>query len=176
LGGLRLIFNGAPLTTFKTPRLQALLAFLVLHPGMPQFRYQIAYTFWPESSEAQSRTNLRNLIHQLRQALPNCDQFISFETQTLRWRENAPYTLDVREFESLLALKPGLPPSRDVFDQAVRLYQGDLLPSCYDDWIIAERERLRSAFLAALESLAEIAESSRDYPAALEYTRRLSRY
>ena len=173
LGGFSLVFNGAPVTTFKTPRLQALFAFLILNPGKPQFRYQIAYTFWPESSEAQARTNLRNLIHLLRQALPDSDQFIAFETQTVHWRENAPYSLDVKEFERLLAPKPGTPPSREVIDRAVRLYQGDLLPSCYDDWIIAERERLRRAYLASLESMAEMAESSRDYKSALEYTRRL---
>ena len=130
LGGFRLIFNGSPLNTFKTPRMQALLAFLILNPGKPQFRYQIAYTFWPESSEAQARTNLRNLIHLLRRALPECNQFISFETQTVQWREDTPYTLDVHKFERLLAPAPGIPPSRDDFDQAVRLYQGDLLPSC----------------------------------------------
>jgi DNA-binding SARP family transcriptional activator len=173
LGGFSLSINGTPLTTFKTPRLQALLAFLILNHGKPQFRYQIAYTFWPESSEAQARTNLRNLIHLLRQALPESDQFIAFETQTMHWRENSPYTLDVKEFEKLLVLKPGIPPRKEVIDRAVRLYQGDLLPSCYDDWIIAERERLRQAYLAALESLAEMAENSREYLAALEYTRRL---
>jgi DNA-binding SARP family transcriptional activator len=173
LGGLSLLFNGAPLTTFNTPRLQALLAFLILNPDKPQFRYQIAYTFWPESSEAQARTNLRKLIHLLRQALPESDQFIAIETQTLQWRENASYTLDVHEFERLLAPAAKTLPSRESLDLAVRLYEGDLLPSCYDDWITTERERLRRAYLAALESLAEIAESSRDYKAALEFTRRL---
>jgi DNA-binding SARP family transcriptional activator len=173
LGGFSLFFNGAPLNTFKTPRLQALLAFLILNPGKPQFRYQIAYSFWPDSSEAQARTNLRNLLHLLRQALPESDQFISFERQTLHWRENAPYNLDVKEFETILAPKPGTVLSQEVLDRAVRLYQGDLLPSCYDDWIISERERLRRAYLAILESLAEMAEGSRDYPAALEYTCRL---
>jgi DNA-binding SARP family transcriptional activator len=42
LGGLRLTYNGAPLTTLKTPRLQALFACLILNPGKSQFRYQIA--------------------------------------------------------------------------------------------------------------------------------------
>jgi len=175
LGGFHLIVNGAPLTAFKTPRLQALLAFLILNPGKLRFRYQIAYTFWPESSEAQARTNLRNLFHLLRQALPGYDQFISFGTQTVQWREDASYILDVNEFERLIAPTSGLIANRETLDQAVSLYQGDLLPGCYDDWIIPERERLRQTYLAALEGLAEMAESSRDYRAALDYTRRFLR-
>jgi DNA-binding SARP family transcriptional activator len=44
-GGLRVFLDGASLVTFNTPRLQALLAFLILNPARPQFRFQIAYTF-----------------------------------------------------------------------------------------------------------------------------------
>jgi len=47
------------------------LAYLILHRTAPQFRYHLAYQFWPESSEAQARTNLRNLLHLLLKALPN---------------------------------------------------------------------------------------------------------
>ena len=42
--------------------------------------------------------------------------------------------------------------------RAVELYRGDLLPSCYDDWIAPERERLRRAYAAALERLIALAE------------------
>ena len=173
LGGLRLTYNSAPLTTFKTQRLQALLAYLILKPSISLFRYQIAYTFWPDSSEDQARTNLRNLLHLLRKALPNSEQFIAFESQTLQWRADAPYTLDVNEFERLIAPAPGVIASWENLERAVQLYQGDLLPGCYEDWIIPERERLRRAYLAALEALAGMAESSRDYRTALAYTRRL---
>ncbi len=53
-GRLRLVYDGFPLTGFKTPRLQALFAHLILNSGKPQFRYQIAFTFWPDSSEEQA--------------------------------------------------------------------------------------------------------------------------
>ena len=36
LGGFRLISNTTPLTTFDVPRLQALLAYLVLHRAAPR--------------------------------------------------------------------------------------------------------------------------------------------
>ena len=37
----------------------------------------------------------------------------------------------------------------------VDLYDGDLLPGCYDEWIAAPRERLRQAFLEALQQLVD---------------------
>jgi len=33
------------------------------------------------------------------------------------------------------------------------LYRGDPLPSCYGDWVLPERERLRQAYVRAVEGL-----------------------
>jgi len=85
LGEFSLLCDDAPLTTVNTPRLQSLLAYLVLHRDVPQPRQQLAFLLWPDSSESQARTNLRNLIHQLRQALP--------QANTVQWRPDAPFAL-----------------------------------------------------------------------------------
>ena len=46
------------------PRLRELLAYLLLHRASPVSRQQLAYLFWPDSTEEQARTNLRlSLIH-----------------------------------------------------------------------------------------------------------------
>jgi DNA-binding SARP family transcriptional activator len=172
LGHFSATQNGVALTQLNTSRRQALFAYLILDPH-PHFRYHLAYLFWPDSSESQARTNLRNLLHHLRQALPDFDRLIQSEPQTLQWRDDAPYMLDVREFEQLLAFSAASSLVQERLVQAVALYQGDLLPDCYDDWITSKREALRRAYLAALEALAEITEDSRDYAAALQYTHRL---
>src|SRR3954452_24420294 len=59
-----------PLTGFNKARLQALLAYLILDSPTPQSRELLAFTMWPDSEEAQARTNLRQLLHHLRHALP----------------------------------------------------------------------------------------------------------
>lgn len=46
----------------KQPRLQSLLAYLLLHRFTPQARQHVAFTFWPDSSEAQALTNLRKQL------------------------------------------------------------------------------------------------------------------
>ena len=76
------LIDGIPLTTLHTSRLQALFAYLLLNRAAPQFRYHLAYQFWPDSSESQALTNLRNLVHLLRQAFPDFDRFIQSDSQT----------------------------------------------------------------------------------------------
>lgn len=162
-GDFRLSFNGKPITTVVQARQQAFLSYLLLHRHAPQSRQHLAFLFWPDASEAQAYTNLRNLFYKLRQALPDADHFVQSETHTVQWQEDAPYTFDVADFEAALAQAE----SREALEQATRLYTGDLLPSCYDDWIVGERERLRQLALDGLTRLVELLESERDYRAAI---------
>src|SRR5262249_32744366 len=60
--------------------------------------------------------------------------------------------------------------------RAVDLYTGDLLPNCYDEWILPVRERLREDFLAALAQLVLLLEQHGDLAAALLYGQRLLRH
>ncbi len=136
LGDFRLTYGDQPLTTVNTPRLQALLAYLILHRHAPQARRHLAFLFWPDTNEAQALTNLRNLLHKLRQALPDPDSFFDADTHAVHWRVDSPSSLDVVEFESLARST-----ARADLERATALYRGELLPSCYDDWIVPERER-----------------------------------
>jgi len=182
LGDFRLVYDSRPVTSVNTPRLQSLLAYLVLHRKAPQARHYVAFLFWPDSTEAQAHTNLRNLLYHLRQALPEADRFLYADNQTLQWQAEAPFTLDVAEFEGALAKAERVEQTGDqvalgtALEEAVDLYGGDLLPSCYDDWILPERQRLRQAFTEALEGLILLLEDQRDYRAAIGYAQRLLRH
>jgi predicted ATPase len=163
------VFDGdTPLTTLNTPRLQSLLAYLVLHRHAPQSRSHLAFCLWPDSTEAQARTNLRHLIHQLRQTLPCAADFMSADGSTVQWRLDSPFTLDVDEFERAYAAHD--------FDRAVKVYRGELLPECYDDWIMPERERLQQMFVTSLDQLVQQKEVAGDYVTAIEHARRLLRH
>ncbi len=182
LGRFHLRFDDAPVTTLDQERLQALLAYLVLHRATPHARQHLAFLLWPDSSEAQARTNLRSLLHRLRQALPGANDFLHVDAQVVQWRADAPYTLDVAAIERALAQahaaeqRGDLPTQRAALAQAVELYQGDLLPGWYDDWVLLERERLHQVFLAALERLVVLLEQSGEYAAAIGYAQRLLRH
>jgi DNA-binding SARP family transcriptional activator len=178
-GDFRLVYGDMPLTTVNTPRLQSLLAYLALHRDAPQSRSHLAFLLWPDSTEGQARTNLRKQVHYLRRALPDPDRFLYADAKVLGWLPDAPFTLDVADFEGALAQaeRAGDPATMQAFlEQAVVLYKGDLLPSCYDDWILPERERLRQRFTQALEKLIRSLEDQRAYPTAIQHAQRLLRH
>lgn len=183
-GDFLLSLDNTPVTTITIPRLQSLLAYLLLHLDAPQDRSHLAFLLWPDSTEAQAHTNLRKLLHQLRQAFPEVEHFLFADKRTLYWQPtsvDAPWTLDVLEFEELLAhtrqteQAQNTPALRQNLEQAVQLYRGDLLPNCYDEWILPERDRLHQLFLKAAERLILLAEEAGDTQTALATAQRLLR-
>lgn len=163
-GEFHVTFKGEALNDGLSSRLKALLASLILQRGKPQSRQHLAFLLWPDSSEGQARTNLRHLIHSLRHSLPAADDFLRVDSLALEWRAE-PISSDIAEFEEAL--------THENLEDAVALYRGDLLPSCYDDWIVPERERLRLAFLQALEQLIQLHEGRQEYNAAILLAQRL---
>lgn len=179
LGEFSLIYADRQVTSLNAPRLQSLLAYLVLHRNIPQQRQHLAFLFWPDTTETQARNNLRQLLHQLRQVFPPVEQFLSADTHTLHWHALAPCHLDVAEFEQALMLVDAAIRQQDhdalriAIEQVDSLYRGDLLPGCYDEWILTERDRLRQGHLRALERLLGFFEGQGDIISAIRSARRL---
>jgi DNA-binding SARP family transcriptional activator len=184
LGDFLLLAGDKPVTTVIVPRLQSLLAYLLLHRDAPQDRSHIAFLLWPDSTEAQAHTNLRKLLYQLRQALPDIDSFLHADNRSLQWRAgpDAPWMLDVLEFEQALVHAEQAQHTQDAdaqrqtLEQALHLYRGDLLPNCYDEWMLPERDRLRQLSVHAAERLIALLEQERNYAGAINVAQRLLRY
>ena len=146
LGEAEISFDGHRLPDLTTPRIERMLALLALAPGAQLRRDRVAYQLWPDSTDGQARTNLRKLLHDLRQSFAEPDDFFEVGARTIGWNPDGPVWVDVVAFSDAL--------DRGDAAAAVRHYRGDLLPACYDDWAIAERERLRSLAIDALTHLA----------------------
>ncbi len=177
LGDFSLIYADQQVTSLNTMRLQSLLAYLMLHRDAPQQRQHLAFLFWPDTTEAQARNNLRQLLHQLRQVFPAVEHFLSADTHTLYWHPVTPFRLDVAEFEQALteaaAQGNGQLALQSALEQADSLYRGELLPGCYDEWILPERERLRQLHRQVLEHLLRLFEARGNTVSAISYARRL---
>ena len=185
LGDFQLLSDDTPVTTLLVPRVQSLLAYLVLHSYAPQDRSRLAFLLWPDSTEAQAHTNLRKVLYHLRQALPDVERFLAINKQSVQWissQENARWTLDALQLEQSCkqaqqAEQHGdMATVRNALEQVVRLYRGELLPGCYDEWLLAERERIHSLFVQAAEHLSVLLEQECDYDAALLVARQLLHY
>jgi DNA-binding SARP family transcriptional activator/tetratricopeptide (TPR) repeat protein len=179
LGEFSLLYNDQQVTNLNTTRLRSLLTYLVLHRDVPQQRQHLAFLFWPDATEAQARNNLRQLLHQLRQAFPAVEHFLSADAHLLHWHPVTPCHLDVAEFEQTLALADAATRQhdqhalQDALEQADSLYRGELLPGCYDEWILPERDRLRQRYLQVLEQLLRLFEVQGDTVTAIHYAQRL---
>src|SRR5206468_3485662 len=60
----------------------------------------------------------------------------------------------------------------ECLERAVELYRGELLPGCFDDWVLQERQWLAERFFQALGQLLAHLERKSDFPRALEFARR----
>jgi DNA-binding SARP family transcriptional activator/predicted ATPase len=178
LGTLRFTFGQNLITSVNTNRVRSLLAFLVLHSEAVQSREQLASLIWPESTEAQARTNLRQLLHNLRRALPvECSLLVS-DNHTVRWLPDHSCAIDVVEFEAAARAAENAKggdsaTEREALEQAARLYQDDLLPDLYDDWLRPKREQLRLQFAEILSRLATLSEKEGDFPTGIRHAARL---
>lgn len=182
LGAFEITYEGAAFDAALTPLLQSLLSYLFYYGEQSNTREQVAYIFWPDSTETQARNNLRKRLLQLRQALPFLEEFMVLHGPVLKCRPDAPLGVDVVDFQKCLAdLGPEMdddargPGSLALLEKAVGLYGGDLLPGSWDEWVLPERERLREQYLSVLEALAQRFEEQRKYRTALRYVQRLMR-
>lgn len=153
LGGLQARLSGSAMT-LPTKKAQALLAYLALRPGQAHPRDKLAALLWGDTGEEQARHNLRQTLFALREALPKAKrQSLLIVGETVALNRNA-VNVDVATFERRVA--EGSP---EALEQAVALYQGDLLEGLapmaapFEEWLLAERERLREL---ALECLAKL--------------------
>lgn len=177
LGQFRLTVDGRPVDGPTTARLQSLFAYLLLHADAPQPRAHLSFTFWPDASESNARNNLRQLLHQLRQTLPDPDRYLRADANSVQWAPDSSFSLDVALFdravaEAEVAGRVGdAAQLRACLERAVELCQGPLLPSCYDDWIGPARERLARRCEDAVAALVGLLEEQREYASAIARVR-----
>jgi len=164
LGSVEVILDGKRLSAFNAPRLQKFLALITLRKG-PQHRSRLAFQLWPDSGESQARTNLRKLLHQMRNALPDMAEFVAIESEIVRWLDSGSSQVDVLMFRGAIAAGD--------FELAARLYAGDLLPACYDDWILEERADLCEEARRVFTQLTERAVAGEDHLSAIRNAQRI---
>jgi len=131
---------------------QSLLAYLTLTAGTPHRREKLAGVFWPDTTDENARKNLRQELWRIRKALSaqqsTGGDYLLADEFTLTFNRNAEYWLDVSQME-----RPDLDLQSLIAN--LSLYQGELLPGFYDEWITLERERVQAVFEARMEGLLE---------------------
>ncbi len=177
LGGLTLTRGDVPLPPIPNRSARSLLAYLLTYRDRPHTRDLLAGTFWPDLPDATARRRLSQALWQIRKALEPHPILLT-EGNTVQINPDLPLWLDVAEFESKMQ-EAGNKAQDDaslllLLASCASLYRGEFLAGYYDDWVLAERERLREMFLAVLEQLVTACKGRGEYERALAYGRRLA--
>lgn len=170
LGPPHLLWRGAPQTALLV-KAQALLFYLALNP-QPHTRTALATLLWSDMPDEKARANLRTALNRMRK--PFGDYLIA-DRQSVAFNVDAPYWLDVQQFES------GLVDSSPVRQrQVIELYRGEFLADFYargapvfEEWVLVQRERLRHLALEGIATLAEQTGKQGDLGQAMADWRRL---
>ncbi len=189
-GAFQATLRGAPLEAIESSKGRALLAYLAVEADRPHSRLRLATLLWSEETEAASRQNLRQLLYNLRQALPappDAEPFLLVDAQTVQFNPASDHWLDVRAFLDLIETceqhrHRRLDACRDCLErlrQAASLYRGDFLAGFslpdsdeFEGWLMARREELRTHALTVLTTLAVHHEYRREYEQAGRHLQR----
>ncbi|HSJ23241.1 MAG TPA: BTAD domain-containing putative transcriptional regulator [Longimicrobiales bacterium] len=148
-----------------------LLAYLALAARAGTVRRDVLLAlFWPELDQKHARNSLNNMLHQIRRSLG--PEVLVTRGQDEVGLAASALRCDAAEFEQALG--------EGRADEALELYRGDLLEgffvpgssSDFEDWLSAERTRLRRAAMEAAHGLAAAAEAAGRTTEALRWSRR----
>lgn len=164
LGSFFCLYDQKPLKKIPTGKQQLIFAFLLLHSDVPLNKKQLAFQFWPDSTEQQALTNLRKILFELKKILPAADDHLDVKDGHITWYSNERCLIDVLEFEKKINSQ-----KQSDLKQALDAYQGEFLPGYYDDWIIERREKLSMQYAALLKKMIMLHEQKREFDDAIAY-------
>jgi DNA-binding SARP family transcriptional activator len=150
LGRYAFTAGDAELSAPATFRARALLVYLVLNRERDIARETLVDLFWPGAELERARASLKTATWSIRRMLRDggldADAMLVADRATMRW--NARVVLDVQELQR--AERSDDPSS---WRLGMELYRGDFLEGDYDQWAVAERERIADLYESLLRRL-----------------------
>ena len=194
LGNLEIHRDGAPVAALRSGKAQALLCYLAV-TDRPHLRPALVGLLWGDMPEANARNNLNKALTHLRQAV---GRHLCITRQAVAFDRESPYWLDVEIFETEASGVFSVGPSAEVapsrsdaasaridierLQSVVELYRGHFLEGfhvrqalAFEEWVLAQRARLRELALGALHTLAvhHTRRGAAGHAAGIDYTSRL---
>jgi DNA-binding SARP family transcriptional activator len=91
------------------------------------------------------------------------------------------YSIDIEEFDRLTAEGDSARRARDqdrcvaCYEAAIKLYRGEFMHGCYDEWVEEQRSYYNERYLHMLEILASAALGQQEWPRALQLAHQILR-
>lgn len=147
LGGFQLAVDGE---SIYLPRCECRVLASVALRDRAQTRVALAGRLWPDTTNDRALGRLRTALWRLRRTGRRLLDVTHGDVAL-----DPDVAVDVRELTELAHRTPNDPRSDDGALLELLSVAGELLPDWDDDWVIADRERIRQMRLNALEQLSE---------------------
>lgn len=187
LGNFELERDGAP-CKLAYGKGRALLAYLAAEPGRVHSRESIAAMLWPDMAREAALTNLRLVLHDLRQTL-NAAGFappaLLIDRGAIRLDPSSGMAIDSAEFLAPAPACPKMPcpaycdPCLAQMEALADRYRGEFmegfsLPECpdFDEWLQIQRKALHLRAIVLLARLSGCHERAGAYAKALPFALR----
>ncbi|MGD8814108.1 MAG: BTAD domain-containing putative transcriptional regulator [Anaerolineales bacterium] len=190
LGEYQILIDDEPASNLSTLKSRALLAYMAMEGDRPLRRAFLAELLWPELPSGVARTNLRQALKTLRQAIGTEGTSLGIRSsrEAIEISKDERTKLDVDLFRMRIAavrahahqdlLSCGV--CSNNLEKAADLYKGDFLEDFFlpdsrefEEWAAIQREALQQDMFFVLERLIEIEIARGDLEKAIQNARRL---
>lgn len=177
---------------FRTEKVKALLAYLVVEGDQSHYRTTLATLLWSDLLEKRARSNLRLAVHNLRHVLEGVKPLLLLETSRsqLRLHTQPDLFVDSIEFERLLDeadsaelqqhSRQNPTTQQHLLQSAIDLYQGEFCRGLhirdaivFEEWLLLKQEQLHQRAVGALQRLLDLLRENGDYVHLQRYGARL---
>ena len=175
---------------FRTKKERALLAYLAIESDRPHQREALAEMFWPDKPDGYARTNLRQALSGIRQAVQNQKtqpSFLLVSDEFVQVNPQSHVEIDSKIFDQIFEdisshqhqSADSCPTCIASLNELIKLYRGDFLDECllsntfvFQEWVLFQREHYFRRLLTSIHYLIKHYQNSGEIKTALEYAYR----
>lgn len=163
---------------WPTRRARDILCFIASRRHHRASKDTIIDTFWGETDFDVVEKNFHPTVSHIRKALnsnqPLKQNFLLYRDGDYQLNSEFSYRVDVEEFDRLVTEGENARRARQfeqciaAYDSALALYRGEFMQGSYEPWVEEQRTYYREQYLRLLEALAGVAQTSEDWPKAMQ--------
>lgn len=163
---------------WPTRRARDILCFIVSRRHHRASKDTIIDTFWGETDFDVVEKNFHPTVSHIRKALnsnqPLKQNFLLYRDGDYQLNSEFSYRIDSEEFDQLVSEGENARRARQfeqciaAYERALTLYRGEFMQGSYEPWVEEQRTYYREQYLRLLEALAGVAQTSEDWPRAMQ--------
>ncbi|MBS1787359.1 MAG: tetratricopeptide repeat protein [Acidobacteria bacterium] len=170
---------------WTTRRAHDILCFVASRRHRRASKDAIIETFWGDTDPDVVLRNFHPTVSHIRKAL-NSNQplklnFLLYRDGAYLLNPEFTYAIDIEEFDRLLAEGEAARRAKqmtlcvDRFETAIKLYRGEFMQGCYDDWAEEQRSYYLEQYLHILETLVAHAQNAEEWSRSLHLSQQILR-